>query len=117
MVRFLLSPWRLELTPSRAGLHLDRCPGEHLVGLESVADVVRQSWIGGQSVYLLLVAIWPSTANIPNGIPNSGTDTKHFLGFFLFSLLMLVPVWFRPHQIRHLFTLKVRPTFARRRGC
>jgi NCS1 family nucleobase:cation symporter-1 len=44
-----------------------------------------QAWIGGQCVYVLLVAMFPSTANIPNGIPNSGTDTGHFLGFFLFS--------------------------------
>ncbi|EJD52443.1 NCS1 nucleoside transporter family [Auricularia subglabra TFB-10046 SS5] len=65
-----------------------------------------QAWIGGQCVYLLLQAIWPSTARIPNGIPSSGTDTAHFLGFFLFSLASLIPVYYPLHKIRHLFTVK-----------
>ncbi|KZV84223.1 hypothetical protein EXIGLDRAFT_624601 [Exidia glandulosa HHB12029] len=65
-----------------------------------------QAWIGGQCVYLLLQSIWPSTARIPNGIPKSETDTGHFLGFFLFSLASLIPIYFPLHTIRHLFTLK-----------
>lgn len=59
-----------------------------------------------QAVYTLLLAIWPSIANLDNGIPSSGTDTAHFLSFFLFTLLLTVAVWFPFHTIRHLFTLK-----------
>ncbi|GJN93554.1 hypothetical protein Rhopal_006611-T1 [Rhodotorula paludigena] len=63
-------------------------------------------WIGGQAVYCLLLAIWPSLANLHNGIPSSGTDTAHFLCFFLFMLILAVAVWFPMHTIRHLFTVK-----------
>lgn len=65
-----------------------------------------QAWLGGQAVYCLILAIWPSFARLHNGIPSSGTDTAHFLCFFLFSLVSLVPIWFPIHQIRHLFSLK-----------
>ncbi|BGO94377.1 hypothetical protein NBRC10512_002075 [Rhodotorula toruloides] len=65
-----------------------------------------QSWIGGTCVYTFLLAIFPSLARLPNGIPSSGTDTAHFLCFFLFSLVSLVPIYFPMHKIRHLFTLK-----------
>jgi NCS1 family nucleobase:cation symporter-1 len=60
---------------------------------------IPQAWIGGECVYVLLCAMFPSTANIPNGIPNSGTDTGHFLGFFLFSALSLVAIWYPLHQV------------------
>lgn len=30
-----------------------------------------QSWIGGECVYTLLLAIFPSIASLANGIPNS----------------------------------------------
>lgn len=65
-----------------------------------------QSWLGGTAVYIFLLAIFPSLGSIPNGIPASGTDTGHFIGFFLFSAISLVPLYFPLHQIRHLFTLK-----------
>lgn len=54
----------------------------------------------------LLTAIFPSYARIPNGIPSSGTTTQAFLGFFLFSAVSLIAIWFPLHSIRHLFTLK-----------
>lgn len=59
-----------------------------------------------QAVYTLILAIWPSFANLPNGIPSSGTDTAHFLSFFIFNLLLGAVVWFPIHTIRHLFTVK-----------
>ncbi|KAL1978945.1 hypothetical protein VTN31DRAFT_1804 [Thermomyces dupontii] len=65
-----------------------------------------QAWIGGECVTIMIEAIWPSYANIPNGIPNSGTDTKNFVSFFIFWLLSLPAIWFPVHQIRHLFTAK-----------
>lgn len=65
-----------------------------------------QAWLGGQAIYCLLLAIWPSFGRLHNGIPASGTTTAHFLCFFLFSLISLVPIYFPIHTIRHLFTLK-----------
>lgn len=47
-----------------------------------------------------------SFRHLHNGIPSSGTDTAHFICFFLFSLVSLGAIWFPIHQIRHLFTLK-----------
>lgn len=37
---------------------------------------------------------------------SSGTTTKDFLSFFLFSLCSLPAIWFPVHKIRHLFTVK-----------
>ncbi|KAI8082701.1 permease for cytosine/purines, uracil, thiamine, allantoin-domain-containing protein [Halteromyces radiatus] len=66
-----------------------------------------QAWIGGQCVYQMLRAIAPSIDDLPNSLPpNAGTTTKAFLGFFLFSLLSCVAIWFPVERIRHLFTLK-----------
>ena len=59
-----------------------------------------QAWIGGECMYTLLRAIWPSTVNVANGIPSSGTDTMHFVSFFLFWFLSLIPIWFPLHQVR-----------------
>lgn len=55
---------------------------------------------------VMIEAIWPSYANIPNHIPSSGTTTKDFVSFFLFWLCSLPALWFPVHQIRHLFTVK-----------
>jgi nucleobase:cation symporter-1, NCS1 family len=65
-----------------------------------------QCWIGGQCVYLMLRAVAPSIDDIPNAIPESGTETKYYIGFFLFWLLSLPALWFPVYQIRHLFTVK-----------
>lgn len=54
----------------------------------------------------MISAIWPSYANIPNGIPNSRTTTKAFVAFFIFWLCSLPAIWFPVHKIRHLFTVK-----------
>ncbi|SGZ01869.1 BQ5605_C033g11170 [Microbotryum silenes-dioicae] len=64
-----------------------------------------QAWIGGECMYALLCAIWPSTRNLSN-TPLSSTDVGRWLGFFLFWLLSLVPMWWPMHTIRHFFTLK-----------
>ncbi|GAA6062412.1 hypothetical protein JCM10212_006047 [Sporobolomyces blumeae] len=65
-----------------------------------------QSWIGGECVYTLLVAIFPSFARIHNSIPSSGTDTAHFVSFFLFSFVSLFVIYLPVHTLRHFFTLK-----------
>ncbi|TFK25266.1 hypothetical protein FA15DRAFT_693882 [Coprinopsis marcescibilis] len=66
-----------------------------------------QAWIGGECMKVMLRAMWPSVANIPNGMPeSSGTNTLDFMCFFLFWLISLPAIWFPIHQIRHLFTVK-----------
>lgn len=66
-----------------------------------------QASIGGSCVYTMLRSMWPSVANIPNGLPASaGIDTKDFMCFFLFSLINAIFIWFPMHKIRHLFTAK-----------
>lgn len=67
-----------------------------------------QSWIGGQCVQAMLKAIFGNDLNtrIPDHIGSSAATTFEFLGFFLFWLFSLPAIWFPPHQIRHLFTVK-----------
>ena len=66
-----------------------------------------QSWIGGECVTLMLRAIWPQYATLPNSMPaSSGTDTMDYLSFFLFWFCSLPAIWFPVHKIRHLFTVK-----------
>lgn len=71
-----------------------------------------QGWIGGTCVYLMIRAIWNSwrdedaTGGVPNGIPNSGTSTVHFVSFFFFWLGSLPFLWPSVQKIRHLFTVK-----------
>lgn len=65
-----------------------------------------QGWIGAEVTYTLLVAIFPSFANIPNSIPSSGTDTAHFVSFFLFSFVTLFVIYLPIHSLRHFFSFK-----------
>lgn len=61
----------------------------------------------GQCVTLMIRAIWTSYNNLPNSMPaSSGTNTRDFLSFFIFSLCSLPAIWFPVHKIRHLFTVK-----------
>lgn len=49
-----------------------------------------QTTTGGQCMTVLLTAIWPSFANIPNHIPESeGITTAGMCGFVLYFLLQL----------------------------
>ncbi|CAK7895550.1 allantoin permease [[Candida] anglica] len=64
-----------------------------------------QGWIGGQCVQLMLQAVFPHyKQNLSTQL--KGTTTYEFLGFFLFWLFSLPAIWFPPHQVRHLFTIK-----------
>lgn len=66
-----------------------------------------QAWIGGECVTLMLRAIWPQYNDLKNTMPaGSGTNTRDYLGFFLFWLFSLPAIWFPVHKIRHLFTVK-----------
>lgn len=66
-----------------------------------------QAWLGGITVKLMLLSIFPNAdKNIPNGMEGSGTTTFDFMCFFLFWLCSLPAIWFPVHKIRHLFTAK-----------
>lgn len=70
-----------------------------------------QSWIGGNCVYLMNRAIWPSWDSYRDGRNNSmpassGTNTADFVSFYLFWVGSLPFLWFPVHKIRHLFTVK-----------
>ncbi|KAF3042920.1 hypothetical protein E8E12_006758 [Didymella heteroderae] len=73
-----------------------------------------QGWIGGTCVYLMIRAIWNNwrdadtqgPGGVPNGIPNSGTNTVHFVSYLFFWLGSLPFLWPAVHKIRHLFTVK-----------
>lgn len=61
----------------------------------------------GQCVTLMIRSIWTSYGRLPNGLPaSSGTTTRDFVSFFLFSLACLPAVYLPVHKIRHLFTVK-----------
>ena len=67
-----------------------------------------QSWIGGQCVFLMIAAIWPSfghkdSMNAPLAM---GATVNYMISFILFWVGSLPFIWFPPHQIRHLFTVK-----------
>ncbi|ODQ81613.1 hypothetical protein BABINDRAFT_159882 [Babjeviella inositovora NRRL Y-12698] len=67
-----------------------------------------QNWIFGQCMQITLMSIFGTDLDtrIPNLIPSSGTTSFQFLGYFLTWLISLPFIWFPPHQIRHLFTVK-----------
>ncbi|ODQ81614.1 hypothetical protein BABINDRAFT_159883 [Babjeviella inositovora NRRL Y-12698] len=67
-----------------------------------------QNWIFGQCMQVMLMAIFGTDleTRIHNLIPSSGTTTFQFMCYFLTWLLSLPAIWFPPHQIRHLFTVK-----------
>ncbi|OCT47949.1 Uracil permease [Cladophialophora carrionii] len=65
-----------------------------------------QAWIGGNCVVLMIRAIWPSFNNLDNTMEGSGTNTRDFVGFFIFWAGSLPAIWFPVHTIRHLFTAK-----------
>lgn len=66
-----------------------------------------QSWLGGGCITLLLRALWPQYANLPNHLPDSsGVTSQGLLSFFLFWLCCLPAVLTRPEKIHLLFTIK-----------
>ncbi|OQV01653.1 hypothetical protein CLAIMM_06969 isoform 2 [Cladophialophora immunda] len=65
-----------------------------------------QAWIGGQCITLMIRSIWPSFYTLHNGIPDSGTNTRDFVGFFIFWVASLPAIWLPVHKIRYLFMVK-----------
>ncbi|CEN62715.1 hypothetical protein ASPCAL09347 [Aspergillus calidoustus] len=62
---------------------------------------------GGNSVVVMLGAIWPSFLNIPNGLPEGeGITTQGMVGFLLFWLFQIPFLLVHPNQLRWLFLFK-----------
>ena len=66
-----------------------------------------QAWIGGECVYVMLKAIWPSIEQrIPNHLAAStGTTSAYFVGYVIFMIISLPVVYIRPHKLQLLFIL------------
>jgi NCS1 family nucleobase:cation symporter-1 len=66
-----------------------------------------QTTTGGQCMTVLLTAIWPSFANIPNHIPASeGITTAGMCGFVLYFLLQLPFLCIPYTKVQHFFAFK-----------
>ncbi|KAE8442418.1 hypothetical protein EG329_003376 [Mollisiaceae sp. DMI_Dod_QoI] len=66
-----------------------------------------QTTTGGQCMVVLLTAIWPSFANIPNHIPDSeGITTGGMVGFFLYFLLQIPFLCIPYTKVQYFFGIK-----------
>jgi NCS1 family nucleobase:cation symporter-1 len=66
------------------------CPSNHFITFRRLIVRSVQTTTGGQCMVVLLTAIWPSFANIPNHIPPSqGITTAGMCGFVLYFLIQL----------------------------
>ncbi|WVQ83650.1 hypothetical protein IAT38_005792 [Cryptococcus sp. DSM 104549] len=66
-----------------------------------------QAWLGGECVYVLIRAIWPSFAHIKNTMPaSSETTTAYIVSFIIYWLLSLPTIWVPIHKLRWLFAAK-----------
>lgn len=67
-----------------------------------------QTWIGGECVQIMLKGIFDPRVGKRMGDKKnlSGTSVFEFVSFFIAWVIHLPAMWFPPHQIRHLFTLK-----------
>lgn len=68
-----------------------------------------QAWIGGECVYVCLLAIWPHLEErIPNHMSAStGMTTAQFVAYIVFSVISLPLIWIRPHKLRNFFYVSV----------
>lgn len=66
------------------------------------------SYIGGNCVYVMIRAIWPSwdRAKMPGPFNTTATSTPDYVSFVIFWLFSLPALWFPVHRLRHLFTFK-----------
>ncbi|KAJ5658359.1 uncharacterized protein N7484_002008 [Penicillium longicatenatum] len=62
---------------------------------------------GGNSVVVMIGAIWPSFLDIPNALPgNADITTQGMVGFFIFWLFQIPFLLFHPNRLRWLFLFK-----------
>ncbi|CZR69975.1 related to uracil permease [Phialocephala subalpina] len=64
-----------------------------------------QAWIGGECLYVCLMALDPSLErHIPNHMPEStGMTTAQFVAYIIFSVVSLPVIWIRPHKLKNFF--------------
>lgn len=63
---------------------------------------------GAQCLTIMISAIWPSYANIPNSLPESaGITTKGMVSYFLFWIIQLPLLLIPPTKLRYLFVAKL----------
>lgn len=63
---------------------------------------------GAQCITIMLTAIWPSYANIPNHIPDDqGITTKGMISYFIFWIIQLPLLLIPPTRLRYLFVAKL----------
>ena len=61
-----------------------------------------QSWTGGLCIQNVLAAIFPSFQHMPNHFPASANmDTKQFVGWVLFNVIMAPILYIRPEGMKH----------------
>ncbi|THU93841.1 NCS1 nucleoside transporter family [Dendrothele bispora CBS 962.96] len=66
-----------------------------------------QTYTGSECVYQMIKAIWPSTARIPNQLPeNAHITTSKMMCYLIYWILQFPLMLVSPQKIRHLFTLK-----------
>lgn len=67
-----------------------------------------QAQVAGPCIGLMLCSIFGQHLDetMHDGIGNPNLTTFQFLSFFIFWFLSLPFLWFSPHKIRHLFTVK-----------
>ena len=62
-----------------------------------------QSWTGGLCVQNILASIFSSYQHMPNHFPASAKmDTKQFIGWILFNVLMIPILYVRPEGMKHI---------------
>jgi NCS1 family nucleobase:cation symporter-1 len=64
-----------------------------------------QAWIGGECLYVCLLALSPSLeTQIPNHMPvSTGMTTAQFVAYIIFSIISLPVIWIRPHKLKNFF--------------
>ena len=66
-----------------------------------------QTLNGGNTLRVMIGAIWPSFLTLPNGLPaDAGITTNGMVSFFLFWLIQLPFLYMHPNNLRWLFLAK-----------
>jgi nucleobase:cation symporter-1, NCS1 family len=61
-----------------------------------------QSWTGGLCIQNVLASIFSSYQHMPNHFPKSANmDTKQFIGWVVFNVLMIPILYVRPERMKH----------------
>ncbi|KAH8659893.1 permease for cytosine/purines, uracil, thiamine, allantoin-domain-containing protein [Xylariales sp. PMI_506] len=72
-----------------------------------------QTYTGSTALTVMLTAIWPSYANIPNHLPETaGVTTQGLLSHFLFWSIQLPFLTIHPHKLKWFFVFKAFVTIT-----